>query len=659
METGIPRGNRLANFNMSATFPTSALARNRARIPLLGGWFSSTSPIQSKLLGRGGCKADVLPHDQTYLFIPTVSKSLSFLSERAVQQPREAKEICSRAENAKCLDYCSWQHFPTKATYEERTGEEDDSSDSASGSRISQEQRLAREIWLSKQDFRGLGTNSSTFRGVAMTTRLPPRCTGLDSRRGRSQIFAFGVRAGRCRWSVGFLGDLLFSPPLHYGAAPYLPRLTLIGSQDLDVKSRPNLSIKKKLLRFVSVEAAVQVSDPASQLGDMSSIAGASGSGLSQLAEIDLYVASIRRIFSECSFLYLRVLSLLHHRPLFYVTAPGSTLQQRTASGDTVEGLLVPSQLSECAVNSTRVADFLEFTLCEVTKYSHSFSPLGNKETQERQFLQGKTSVHCDMKIHHLNTGGPFHTSCCNLTNSNALQADCMPVQCIEVRQTPTAKVEIESNFVVLSGLRFCRGDHAPDWLMRNFRRNRVVAVLTDCRVIRYTEHGSRCNGLSALLSILLQVILKERRCLIPGEVDCLLAFNTLFTCQDRARELRWRNLVDNMLFKISSIFCTGFKHEKHKKLFVPKHILRRERGGGVVVIRLLASQLCELGPIPGGATPRYLHVRIVPNDATGRRAFSGIFRFPRPFIPTLLRPHLASPLSALKTLILKAAQIS
>ncbi|KAJ8878511.1 hypothetical protein PR048_019089 [Dryococelus australis] len=32
---------------------------------------------------------------------------------------------------------------------------------------------------------------------------------------------ANGNRAGRCRWSAGFLGDLPFPPPLHSGAAPY------------------------------------------------------------------------------------------------------------------------------------------------------------------------------------------------------------------------------------------------------------------------------------------------------------------------------------------------------------------------------------------------------------------------------------------------------
>ncbi|KAJ8870004.1 hypothetical protein PR048_029015 [Dryococelus australis] len=53
---------------------------------------------------------------------------------------------------------------------------------------------------------------------------------------------ACGNCAGRCRWSAGYLGDLPFPPPLHSCAAPYSPRFTLIGSQDLDVESRPSRS---------------------------------------------------------------------------------------------------------------------------------------------------------------------------------------------------------------------------------------------------------------------------------------------------------------------------------------------------------------------------------------------------------------------------------
>ncbi|KAJ8894905.1 hypothetical protein PR048_000212 [Dryococelus australis] len=56
-----------------------------------------------------------------------------------------------------------------------------------------------------------------------VTARLPPRRTGLDSRRGHFRILACGNRAGRCRW---------LPPPLHSGAAPYSPHSTLIGLQD-------------------------------------------------------------------------------------------------------------------------------------------------------------------------------------------------------------------------------------------------------------------------------------------------------------------------------------------------------------------------------------------------------------------------------------------
>ncbi|KAJ8870346.1 hypothetical protein PR048_029367 [Dryococelus australis] len=59
---------------------------------------------------------------------------------------------------------------------------------------------------------------------------------GSNPSGGRSQIFASGNRAERCRcgWRV-LSGISLFPPPGHSGAARYPPRFTLIGSQDLDV----------------------------------------------------------------------------------------------------------------------------------------------------------------------------------------------------------------------------------------------------------------------------------------------------------------------------------------------------------------------------------------------------------------------------------------
>ncbi|KAJ8895573.1 hypothetical protein PR048_000909 [Dryococelus australis] len=78
-----------------------------------------------------------------------------------------------------------------------------------------------------------------TLRSILITklARLLRRRTGFNSRLGDSRIFASRNRGGRCRWSAGFFGDLPIHPPLHSGAAPYSPRFTLIGSQDIDAMS--------------------------------------------------------------------------------------------------------------------------------------------------------------------------------------------------------------------------------------------------------------------------------------------------------------------------------------------------------------------------------------------------------------------------------------
>ncbi|KAJ8883817.1 hypothetical protein PR048_015672 [Dryococelus australis] len=73
---------------------------------------------------------------------------------------------------------------------------------------------------------------------------LLPRRTRFDSRRGGSQIFVCGNRAGRCRWSAIFLGNLPFLPPFHSSATQYSPHFALIGSQDLDALLRSHKPIE-------------------------------------------------------------------------------------------------------------------------------------------------------------------------------------------------------------------------------------------------------------------------------------------------------------------------------------------------------------------------------------------------------------------------------
>ncbi|KAJ8896038.1 hypothetical protein PR048_001379 [Dryococelus australis] len=66
-----------------------------------------------------------------------------------------------------------------------------------------------------------------------------------------------------------------------------------------------------------------------------------------------------------------------------------------------------------------------------------------------------------------------------------------------------------------------------------------------------------------------------------------------------------------------------------------------------------------EPGSILDEIVPGFSHVRIVRDDASGRRVFTVLSRFPHPCILALLHTHLTSPSSVLKHSMLRAAQIS
>ncbi|KAJ8885940.1 hypothetical protein PR048_012146 [Dryococelus australis] len=80
------------------------------------------------------------------------------------------------------------------------------------------------------------------------------------------------------------------------------------------------------------------------------------------------------------------------------------------------------------------------------------------------------------------------------------------------------------------------------------------------------------------------------------------------------------------------------------------------DRFGAETPVRLLASQQGDPRPIPGLATAVFSRVGIVPDDAAGRRVFTGVFsRSPRPCNTVLLYTRLASLPSVLKTSMLRA----
>ncbi|KAJ8897310.1 hypothetical protein PR048_002656 [Dryococelus australis] len=85
---------------------------------------------------------------------------------------------------------------------------------------------------------------ASRREGATVVERLvyspPTKAIRVQSPAGPLRIFACGIRAGRCRWSAGLLGDLPFPPP-QFRSCSILTSITLISSQDLYFKSRPNL----------------------------------------------------------------------------------------------------------------------------------------------------------------------------------------------------------------------------------------------------------------------------------------------------------------------------------------------------------------------------------------------------------------------------------
>ncbi|KAJ8882389.1 hypothetical protein PR048_014196 [Dryococelus australis] len=74
-------------------------------------------------------------------------------------------------------------------------------------------------------------------------TILPVDLHGVERQLTERRVMGShpGLTLGWVPSMRAFLGEFPFTPPLHSGADPYSPRLTLIGSQDLGVKRRPNL----------------------------------------------------------------------------------------------------------------------------------------------------------------------------------------------------------------------------------------------------------------------------------------------------------------------------------------------------------------------------------------------------------------------------------
>ncbi|KAJ8873207.1 hypothetical protein PR048_026840 [Dryococelus australis] len=80
--------------------------------------------------------------------------------------------------------------------------------------------------------------DNAYFIRAALAQRLayspPTKANWVQSLAVSLHDFSCGNRAGRCRWSAGFLVDLPFPPPLNSNTPPFSPHFTLIDIQDLE-----------------------------------------------------------------------------------------------------------------------------------------------------------------------------------------------------------------------------------------------------------------------------------------------------------------------------------------------------------------------------------------------------------------------------------------
>ncbi|KAJ8895015.1 hypothetical protein PR048_000324 [Dryococelus australis] len=106
------------------------------------------------------------------------------------------------------------------------------------------------------------------------TRRWSPLWLASPGTKGHFRIFACEIRAGRCRWSACFLGDLPFHPPLHSGAAPYL-------------RQSPSSILKTSMLK------AAQISPLRPTTAKLDKQLGESGGPHKKLDEIDQRIIQI------------------------------------------------------------------------------------------------------------------------------------------------------------------------------------------------------------------------------------------------------------------------------------------------------------------------------------------------------------------------------
>ncbi|KAJ8895161.1 hypothetical protein PR048_000486 [Dryococelus australis] len=190
--------------------------------------------------------------------------------------------------------------------------------------------------------------------------------------------------------------------------------------------------------------------------------------------------------------------------------------------------------------------------------------------------------------------------------------------------ETSMAKITLEDKDAVDSNPRLCSKFQCTSTSVCRVRRPRLISRTCATRAQYYpsTKHLVRCKS----------------NCLFCNRIPWHCTYSSLrLVCQVNIRR------------RCQPAPISGAEIENRCKT----ELFSKAKGGhGGIVVGLLASHLDELGSIPGGVDPGFLHVGVIPDDAAGLRVFSGISHFPHPFIPAPFQTRFASLALTFKALI-------
>ncbi|KAJ8870045.1 hypothetical protein PR048_029056 [Dryococelus australis] len=403
----------------------------------------------------------------------------------------------------------------------------------------------------------------------------PTKANQVQSLDGSPQIFASGNRAGRCRWSAGFLGDLPFSLPLHSGAASFTPHFTLIGSQDL------------------SADCIRQ------QDGGRNRRGGGDG----ERRELTTR--------SKC-----RVTCLA-----------GRTSSRRSTAGcSTGRGARRPSsRAAACAWPATTI---------NTTTHVNTGVPRPAKQLSRRA-----ETLSTLQRFKNKGGGGEgpsitLRAGCCLPGRRGCNKGRCFGVRGQRLHdnmhtvrsKNTTARLHLRgSKFDPRTDLRLTQKTVAPfefrvglEIEMSSFRTAEIGGSKSRSEISSYRRQTLHFHD----------VIYYEP---IAKSVSYLISISHFVTKIDESK-------IQNHAISLVQHFYIGTKIKLDPNSELGSFDLGSGKMLVQPGIRLLASHPGKPGPIPDGIAPGFSHVGMVPHDAAGRLVFSGVSRFLHPCIPALLR---------------------